>query len=122
METTRESGGLLILNKSLETAGPIDFLKDSGPYTMFAPTVGAFERLPIRVIVELKEYPETPRTALRYHIVPDRSTFEELVPKHFLSTLDEEEPVVVESVYRSPINDSKIITPGISNARTASRI
>lgn len=113
LETTRESGGFLILSKAIETAGLADLLKEAGPYTLFAPTDGAFSRLPAGAIDELMEDPETLRMILRYHIVPEKLTLEMLVPKRYLSTLDGEEVTVGESVYGPLINDSNIITPDI---------
>jgi uncharacterized surface protein with fasciclin (FAS1) repeats len=55
-------------------------LRGEGPYTLFAPTNGAFEKLP-RVILEELYGPEKQKLAivLRYHIVPGRFTHSELL-------------------------------------------
>ncbi len=113
LETTRESGGFLILSKAIEMAGLVDLLQGEGPFTLFAPTDGAFSRLPAGAIDEIMEDPETLRTTLRYHIIPERLTLEMLVPNRYIAALDGEEVVVGESTYGPLINDLKIITPDI---------
>ncbi len=51
-----------------------DTLKESGPFTVFAPTDDAFDNLPRGVVNRLLEDPEKLTAILAYHIVPGRFT------------------------------------------------
>ncbi|MDI9375907.1 MAG: fasciclin domain-containing protein, partial [Thermotogota bacterium] len=48
-----ESGNFKTLVAAIETAGLTDVLKGSGPFTVFAPTDEAFEKLPAGTIKDL---------------------------------------------------------------------
>lgn len=56
----------------LRLAGLVDQLANTGPYTVFAPTDEAFERVDPNVMARLLADPALLRQVLLYHIVPDR--------------------------------------------------
>jgi uncharacterized surface protein with fasciclin (FAS1) repeats len=80
VDTAVANGSFRTFCQVLDEAGMSDLLKDSGPYTMFAPTDAAFDRLPEGVL-EFWQRPENkPKllAVLRYHISPGRSYVQDI--------------------------------------------
>lgn len=69
------------LSKALEAAGLVATLNSQGPYTIFAPTNDAFDKLPSGMLNDwLKpENKEKLRSVLLSHVSPDRFTDEDLL-------------------------------------------
>ena len=66
---------------AVKAAGLVDTLSGAGPFTVFAPTNAAFERLPAGTVETLLR-PENKamlQTVLTYHVVPGRLTAAELM-------------------------------------------
>jgi uncharacterized surface protein with fasciclin (FAS1) repeats len=65
---------------AVKAAGLVETLKSKGPFTVFAPTNAAFERLPEGTVAKLLEPGSKPTLAriLTYHVVPGRYTAAEL--------------------------------------------
>ncbi len=61
---------------AVKAAGLVDTLKGTGPFTVFAPTNAAFEKLPSGTVETLlkPENKETLTKILTYHVVPGRLT------------------------------------------------
>ena len=59
---------------AVKAAGLVDTLSGTGPFTVFAPTNAAFDRLPAGTVDTLvkPENKETLTTILTYHVVPGR--------------------------------------------------
>lgn len=64
----------------VKMAGLVDTLKMDGPYTVFAPNNGAFEKLPAETVASLQkpENVEMLKTILTYHVVPGTYTSADL--------------------------------------------
>lgn len=69
---------------ALTDAGLVDTLNGEGPFTVFAPTDQAFNRL--AGLDELMSQPETLRRILMYHVVPGLVTASEVAAQSPLST------------------------------------
>lgn len=65
-------------------AGLVDTLNSEGPFTVFAPTDQAFNRL--AGLEELMDQPETLRRILLYHVVPGTVTASEVAAQSPLAT------------------------------------
>ena len=66
---------------AVKAAGLVDTLSGAGPFTVFAPTNGAFAKLPAGTVDTLLQ-PENQamlQSVLTYHVVPGRVTAAELV-------------------------------------------
>lgn len=66
---------------AVQAAGLVDTLSGAGPFTVFAPTNAAFERLPAGTVATLLR-PENKtmlQTVLTYHVVPGRVTASDLM-------------------------------------------
>lgn len=53
-------------------AGLTDTLKDTGPFTVFAPTNAAFAKVPAKTMDELGKDPGKLKAVLTYHVVPGK--------------------------------------------------
>lgn len=54
---------------AIQTAGLVDTLSGDGPFTVFAPTNAAFEKLPAGTLEDLLSKPEELKKVLTYHVV-----------------------------------------------------
>ncbi|EKV28697.1 osteoblast specific factor 2-related protein [Caenispirillum salinarum AK4] len=74
----------------VEGAGMADALVTGGPYTLFAPTDGAFDRLPEAAAAEiLRGEPDALRTLVRRHLVPGAAYPSDSLPEMVHTLADE---------------------------------
>jgi uncharacterized surface protein with fasciclin (FAS1) repeats len=76
VETAADNGSFHTLGKALEAAELTNVLKGTGPYTVFAPTDEAFEKLPKDVLSNWLK-PENKAeliSVLKYHVLPGRAS------------------------------------------------
>lgn len=78
VETAQVAGQFSALLQAVEAAGLTATLQNEGPFTVFAPTDGAFQRLPDGALDELLQDPEALADILLYHVVSGEYTQEEL--------------------------------------------
>ena len=69
VELARATPVLSTLVTAIETAGLSSTLKGPGPYTVFAPTNAAFDKLPDGVLEDLLANPSILAQVLQYHVV-----------------------------------------------------
>jgi uncharacterized surface protein with fasciclin (FAS1) repeats len=62
------------LVRATQTAGLVETLSGPGPFTVFAPTNDAFNKLPAGTLDSLLQNQEQLRAVLTYHVVPGRAT------------------------------------------------
>src|SRR3954468_14921230 len=74
VDTAVEAGSFTTLAKALAAADLVNTLKGPGPFTVFAPTDGAFARLPAGTLENLlkPENKATLQRILTYHVVAGR--------------------------------------------------
>lgn len=80
VENAVNSNDHTTLVAAVKAAGLVDTLSAPGPFTFFAPTNAAFDRLPAGTVATLLE-PENKGTLTRiltYHVIPGRITAQEL--------------------------------------------
>lgn len=71
VETAIAAGDFETLTTALTEAGLVETLKGDGPFTVFAPTDAAFEKLPDGTLEKLLQDPKGDLTEiLTYHVVP----------------------------------------------------
>jgi uncharacterized surface protein with fasciclin (FAS1) repeats len=78
VEVAQVAGQFSALLRAVEAAGLTETLQDGGPFTVFAPTDGAFSNLPDGAMEALLEDPETLAGILLHHVVPGVHTLAEL--------------------------------------------
>ncbi|MGA4720936.1 fasciclin domain-containing protein [Fictibacillus nanhaiensis] len=113
VDTAVEAGDFKILAAALEKAGLVETLKGAGPYTVFAPTDQAFEKL-------LKELNVTPeellnredlKTILLYHVVPGKVMSTDLKNGMKVKTLAGKEVLI--SLNPVKVNNATVVKPDI---------
>lgn len=80
VDTAAANGSFHTLGKALEAADLSRVLKGSGPYTFFAPTDAAFEKLP-KGTLENWLKPENKAeliSVLKYHVLPGRASADDV--------------------------------------------
>ena len=69
VDTAVEAGSFSTLAVALEAAGLVDVLKGKGPFTVFAPTDAAFDKLPDGILETLLADKQALIEVLTFHVV-----------------------------------------------------
>ena len=99
---------------AVSAAGLVDTLKSAGPFTVFAPTNAAFEKLPAGTVDTLLK-PENKAkltSILTYHVVPGRYTASDLSDGQMLTTVQGQMLTISK-------RDGKIMVNGSAMVETA---
>lgn len=100
----KRAGDFGTLLTAVKAAGLTGLLEGEGPYTLFAPTDAAFEKLPEGALQELLGDKAKLITVLKYHIVPGRITAVKILQNRELSTATGQKlPTADLSVIRADI-------------------
>jgi uncharacterized surface protein with fasciclin (FAS1) repeats len=78
VDTVKANRSFDIFSTAVETAGFAQTLKNTGPYTVFAPTNEAFAKLSPAVWEQLSQDKVKLARVLSYHVVPGRMTVSEI--------------------------------------------
>jgi uncharacterized surface protein with fasciclin (FAS1) repeats len=78
-QTAAASGQFKTLTQLLKQAGLVSTLQRRGPYTVFAPTDAAFEKVPKQTLRALLANKAKLKAVLLYHVVPGRVTAAKVV-------------------------------------------
>jgi uncharacterized surface protein with fasciclin (FAS1) repeats len=94
---------------AVKAAGLVDTLSGAGPFTVFAPTNGAFAKLPKGTVATLVKPENKAALAkiLTYHVVPGRLEASDLTDGKQLTTVEGEVLTVKNSGGRVSIVDAK---------------
>jgi len=88
IELAQGAGCFNTLLTAVEIAGLTDVLRNSGPFTVFAPQDTAFEKLPPGTITSLVQNPPQLGRILTYHVVAGNWTKADLAGVPFLTSLE----------------------------------
>jgi uncharacterized surface protein with fasciclin (FAS1) repeats len=94
VDTAVADGHFTTLAKALTAAGLVDTLKGPGPFTVFAPTDAAFEKLPAGTLDSLLADPDALRAVLTYHVVAGRITAADVASLQSTTTVEGEDITV----------------------------
>jgi uncharacterized surface protein with fasciclin (FAS1) repeats len=91
-------------------AGLVETLREEGPYTLFAPTNRAFEKLSSTQREELmkEENKEQLKSVINYHIVEGQYTADDLRDGQKLTTIDGNELIVKKKGNNLMVNGAKV--------------
>ena len=94
---------------AVKAAGLVETLKSAGPFTVFAPTNAAFDKLPTGTVASLltPEMKPTLTKILTYHVVPGRFTAADLKDGQVLTTVQGEQLTVMRNANGVMIKDAK---------------
>jgi len=96
---------------AVTAAGLVDTLKGDGPFTVFAPNNGAFEKLPAGTVEGLLK-PESKATLtsiLTYHVVPGRYTSADLKDGQVLKTVNGQNITIKKDGTKIWVNGSAMV-------------
>src|SRR4051812_34744073 len=80
LETASTSGTFKTFLAAAKATGFTETLKKPGPYTVFAPTDAAFEKLPAGTLDALLENKTKLAQVLAYHVIPGKVTIADVKP------------------------------------------
>ena len=94
---------------AVKAAGLVETLKSAGPFTVFAPTNAAFDKLPSGTVASLvtPEMKPTLTKILTYHVVPGRLKAADLKDGQILTTVEGEQLTVMKNAGGVMIKDAK---------------
>lgn len=78
LEAASASGQFTTFIKAVEAAGLTEALSQQGPYTVFAPTDDAFEKIPKEELSALMQDRRTLQILIAYHVLPGKQMKSEL--------------------------------------------
>lgn len=115
VDTAVAAGQFKTLAQALTTAGLVDTLKGSGPFTVFAPTDAAFAKLPKGTLEDLLK-PENKQklvSILTYHVVPGELKAADVVKEKELKTVEGQNLNVAVKDGKAKVNDANIVKTDI---------
>ena len=112
VETAIEAGNFKTLVKAVQEAGLVGTLSGEGPFTVFAPTDEAFEKLPEGTIDNLLKDKEGLGKILTYHVVKGKVMSDEVVNLNKAETVNGQE-VSIDTTDGVQIDNAKVITTDI---------
>ncbi|WP_246008915.1 fasciclin domain-containing protein [Hymenobacter metallilatus] len=94
---------------AVKAAGLVETLKGAGPFTVFAPTNAAFDKLPAGTVntLVMPENKQKLTTILTYHVVPGRLLAADLKDGQTLTTVEGEALTVHRNGNMVMIHDAK---------------
>ena len=94
---------------AVKAAGLVETLKSAGPFTVFAPTNEAFNKLPAGTVDKLvqPDMKDKLTTILTYHVVPGRLTAADLTDGQTLTTVEGETLTVIKKGKKVMLKDAK---------------
>jgi len=115
VKTLQDAKQFKILCELLTTANLIDRLNGAGPFTVFAPTDGAFGNLPPETLASLKKDPAALAEILNYHVVAGNKSAAALASAFELVTV--QGPIIMISVW--PVKDGRVMLNNIATITSA---
>ncbi len=99
---------------AVKAAGLVDTLKGPGPFTVFAPTNAAFDKLPASTIDELKTNADMLKRILTFHVVQGQQSPNKVDGMH--KTLQGAEVNVTGQGNGLKVNDAGLVCGGVHTA------
>jgi uncharacterized surface protein with fasciclin (FAS1) repeats len=111
VDTAVAAGSFKTLTAALQAAGLADTLKGAGPFTVFAPTDDAFNKLPAGTVESLlkPENKEKLKAILLYHVVSGDVGSAQVVKLTSAKTLDGKDVAISTSGGGVMINNAKVV-------------
>jgi uncharacterized surface protein with fasciclin (FAS1) repeats len=118
VETAAAQGSFKTFAKALSAAGLNETLKANGPYTVFAPTDAAFEKLPSGKLENWLK-PENKAelvSVLNYHVAPGRVLAADVGKLHETKTVQGQSAKIRTSGEKVMINDANVTLTDITSS------
>jgi len=118
IDTVAAQGTLSTFSKAIAAAGLANILNSEGPFTIFAPSDAAFEKLPAGQLDGwLKpENKDQLISVLKYHVTPGRVSGQDVAKLTQTKTVNGETAQIKRSGEVTMINDAKITTRDLGSS------
>ncbi len=111
------AGNMTKLVEAVKAAGLVDTLKGPGPYTVFAPTDEAFNKIPKADMDMLMKDPMKLKEVLMYHVVEGKMMVADLKEHEYLQALNGGELRIDAKSWHlhrnMKVNDANIVKPDL---------
>lgn len=116
VDTAVAAGSFHTLVTAVQAAGLAETLKGKGPFTVFAPTDDAFNKLPAGTVETLlkPENKEKLKSILLYHVVSGDVTAAKVTKMSSAKTLNGQEIKIVVQDGTVMVNDAKVIKADVA--------
>jgi len=114
-ETLRDEGQLKTLWDAIEKADLEEIIEEKGPYTIFAPTNDAFNKIPSDELNELLDNHDELVNTLKNHILMGKYTSKDVAKMEKTTSMSGEE-ITVDTSSGVRVNESKVIKPDIEGS------
>lgn len=108
IETASTSGTFKTFLAAAKTAGIAETLKTGGPYTVFAPSDSAFDKLPPATVKSLMKDKIRLAQLLSHHVIPGKVTVAEVKPGK-VTTLQGDELTLKSDNGKVTVNTANVI-------------
>ena len=118
VDTAAANGSFKTFGRALRQAGMADQLKAEGPFTLFAPTDAAFEKLPAGQFDTWMK-PENKAelvSVLNYHVLAGRSSAADVGKLATAKTVNGQEAPIVMSGSKVSIDGAELTSPDIASS------
>ncbi|MBN4004917.1 fasciclin domain-containing protein [Nostoc sp. LPT] len=113
IDTATNNGSFTTLVAAIQAAGLVDTLKGPGPFTVFAPTDEAFNKLPAGTVDALLQDTAKLKKILTYHVVSGKVLAAD-VAKLKTATTVEGSDVKIDASNGVKINDATVATADVA--------
>ncbi len=114
VETAKAAGDFNTLVAAIQAAGLTTTLSGSGPFTVFAPTDGAFAQVPKEQLDALMANKTALNAVLAYHVVPGRIMSSDLKNGMVLKTVEGQDLKISIDDKNVMVNNARVVQPDIN--------
>jgi uncharacterized surface protein with fasciclin (FAS1) repeats len=114
VDTAVAAGAFKTLVAAVQAAGLVEILKGTGPFTVFAPTDEAFDKLPAGVVTNLLRPDNKAKlqAALTYHVVSGKLMAADVVKLKSAKSVQGQD-LVIDTTAGVTVGGAKIVTTDI---------
>ena len=118
VDTAVANGSFKTFSKALRKAGMVDTLQGKGPFTLFAPTDAAFEKLPAGRLANLlkPENKDELVSILNYHVLAGRSSAAEVAKMAMVKTINGLSAQIELSGTKVSIDGALVTVPDLASS------
>ena len=113
VDTAVSAGNFKTLVAAVKAAGLVETLKGPGPFTVFAPTDEAFDKLPAGTVEGLLKDPVALKKILTYHVVAGKVMAAEVVKMESAPTVEGDSAKVTVKDGEVMIDNAKVLKTDI---------
>ena len=112
IETAIDNGNFTTLVKALTAANLVETLEGTGPFTVFAPTDAAFDKIPSETMDVVLKDNEKLTSILTYHVLSGKTLSKNIVNMSTAKTLNGKD-VKIDSERGVKVNNSNVTTADV---------